>query len=286
MLKRHWKYILAVPVLAALALSGHRIAVSAESPPPRTKLDRQIERHAQQTLAEGRDIFRFDTFGDEAFWGDTLKLHQAITGEPLGGVGAGVSPKTAWQWGSRWTSTHCQRGSSGAGGMGGWTWTTRTTLELLSLNAVIGVNGFFDAQHDLHSIGIHCAFCHSTVDDSLAPGIGSRLDGWANRDLNVGAIIDLAPDLSPSPSCSRSMRRPFATVLTGWGPGKFDAALNLDGKGFRPDGKTAATLIPPAFGLAGRQSPYVDRLGLGHALEHASSPSSRCTARERSSTRA
>jgi mono/diheme cytochrome c family protein len=113
------------------------------------------------------------------------------------------------------------------------------------------VTGFFDAGGGLRSMGIQCALCHSTVDDSFAPGIGHRLDGFAARDLNVGAIVSLAPDLRP---VARLLGTDVATVkrvLAAWGPGKFDAELFLDGKGFRPDGKTAATLIPPAYGLAG-----------------------------------
>ena len=105
-------------------------------------------------------------------------------------------------------------------------------------------------------MGIQCALCHSTVDDSFALGIGHRLDGWPNRDLNVGAIISLAPNLQPLADLLSLGGIPVnvATVrqvLTSWGPGKFDAELVLDGKAFRPDGRSGATLLPPAFGLAG-----------------------------------
>ena len=95
--------------------------------------------------------------------------------------------------------------------------------------------------------------CHSTVDNSFAPGIGHRLDGWANRDLNVGAIVNLAPAgrLQPVADMLHVDEATVRTVLQSWGPGKFDAELFLDEKAFRPDGKTAATLIPPAFGLTG-----------------------------------
>jgi hypothetical protein len=125
------------------------------------------------------------------------------------------------------------------------------TLALLKLNAVVGVTGFFESDGRLRSIGIQCALCHSTVDDSLAQGIGGRLDGWANLDLNVGAIINLSPDLSALAKLLGVNDETVRTVLAAWGPGKFDAELLLDGKGFRPDGKTAATLLSPAFGLAG-----------------------------------
>jgi hypothetical protein len=136
------------------------------------------------------------------------------------------------------------------------------TLALLQLNAVVGVTGFF-RDNSLQSIGLQCAVCHSTVDQSFsAPGIpagsiGHRLDGWANRDLNVGVIIALAPTLTPltdllkivDPSITDAQVR---DVLHSWGPGKFDAELLLDGKTVNPHtGLSAATLIPPAFGLAG-----------------------------------
>jgi hypothetical protein len=125
------------------------------------------------------------------------------------------------------------------------------TLALIKLNAVLGVTGFFNDDGSMKSMGVQCALCHSTVDDSLAPGIGHRLDGWANRDLNVGAITALAPDLSSVASLLGVDQATVRTVLNSWGPGKFDAGLLMDGKAFRPDGKPAATLIPPAFGLAG-----------------------------------
>src|SRR5690606_34861706 len=127
-----------------------------------------------------------------------------------------------------------------------------TTLELLRQDAVVGVKGSFDpGGTSLSAVAVTCALCHSTVDDSLAPGVGNRLDGWANRDLDVGAIVALSPDLSAVTNLLGVDDATARTVLASWGPGKFDAALFLDGQAFRPDGKPAATLIPPAFGLAG-----------------------------------
>ena len=131
-----------------------------------------------------------------------------------------------------------------------------TTLALLKLNAVVGVTGIFQQDGSLKSMGIQCALCHSTVDNALAPGIGRRLDGWPNRDLDVGAIVSLAPNLQPVADllslAGTSVDVPtLKQVLATWGPGKFDAEVFLDGKALRPDGKSAATLIPPAFGLAG-----------------------------------
>jgi hypothetical protein len=116
---------------------------------------------------------------------------------------------------------------------------------------VVGVTGFFNQQGRLRAVGIQCAICHSTVDNSFAPGIGHRLDGWANRELNIGAIAAMAPNLQPVADLLGVDVATVQKVLTSWGPGKFDAELLLDGKGFRPDGTSAATLIPPAFGLSG-----------------------------------
>ena len=127
----------------------------------------------------------------------------------------------------------------------------KTTLKLLELDAVVGVTGIFDNAGKLTSMGIQCALCHSTVDDSFAPGIGHRLDGWANRDLNVGAIIALAPRLEPVAAVLGTDVATVKAVLNSWGPGRFDAVLFMDGKAFRPDGKSGSVLIPPAFGLAG-----------------------------------
>jgi hypothetical protein len=217
-----------------------------------TEADRALDAHAARTLAKGRHIFRFDTFGDEAFWGDTIKLHQAIEGTDFGGVGPGVSPRTALAVGLKVDVDALPRAlvadlKHGQVNLDD----PATTLALLKLNAVIGVTGVFASSGNLSSIGIQCALCHTSVDNSLAPGIGHRLDGWANRDLNVGAIVNLAPDLSSVATLLGVPETTVRQVLMAWGPGRFDAELLLDGKGFRPDGKTSATLIPPAFGLAG-----------------------------------
>jgi hypothetical protein len=105
------------------------------------------------------------------------------------------------------------------------------TVALLREDAVVGLTGFFDRKGRLTSVGIQCALCHSTVDDSLAPGIGRRRDGWANRDLNVGAIISLAPRLQPVADILGVSVDTLRQVLGKWGPGKFDAEVFLDGKG-------------------------------------------------------
>ncbi len=206
----------------------------------------------ERLTKEGQRVFRFDTFGDEAFWGDTLKLHQAIEGAKFGGVGGGVSPATALAVGLKVDVDALPGSLLSALKQGKVNLNDpATTLALLKLNAVLGVTGFFNEQGTLRSIGIQCALCHSTVDNSFAPGIGHRLDGWANRDLNVGAIVALSPNLQPSADLLGVDQATVRTVLNSWGPGHFDAELFLDGKAFRPDGKTAAVLIPPAFGLAG-----------------------------------
>src|SRR5262245_22035825 len=119
-----------------------------------------------------------------------------------------------------------------------------TTVALLKLNAVVGVKGVFSPQDQLASVGVTCAVCHSTVDDAFAPGIGHRLDGWPNRDLNIGKIISLAPNLKPLTDRLEISEAELKKALLAWGPGKYDAELLHDGKAFRPDGKTAATLLP------------------------------------------
>jgi hypothetical protein len=201
---------------------------------------------------EGRQIFRFDTFGDEDFWGGTLQLHKAIEGARFGGVGPGISPRTALALGLKVDvdalpnpiRVALQQGRVNLDD-------PAVTLLLLRLNAVVGVTGYSNTNGGLNSVGIQCAMCHSTVDNSLLPGVGHRLDGWANRDLNVGAIIAASPNLQPVADLLGVDVNTVLQVLNSWGPGKFDAELFMDGKAFQPSGKSAATLIPPAFGLAG-----------------------------------
>ena len=214
--------------------------------------DRQISENAQQMMEQGKQIFRYDTFGDEAYWTDKLKLHQAIQGSKFGGVGPGVSPKTALAVGLKVDIDALPQPLVNQIKQGNVNLDDpATTLALIKLDAVLGVKGTFNPNGSLKAIGITCAACHSTVDDSFAPGIGHRLDGWSNQDLNVGAIVSLAPDLSALTNLLGVDEATVKQVLASWGPGKFDAELNLDGKAFRPDGKTAAVLIPPAFGQAG-----------------------------------
>lgn len=211
-----------------------------------------IADNAAAMLEEGRNVFRFETFGDEVYWTDALGLHKSIMGEKNGGVGAGLSPKAALGAGLKVDMDVIPEAVAADIKAGKVNLDDpNVTLTLLQLNAVVGVKGTFDNNKKLVAIGVTCASCHSTVDNAFAPGIGHRLDGWANRDLNVGAIISMASNLKPLTSALGVNEATVKKVLASWGPGKFDAELNLDGKAFRPDGKPAATLIPEAFGHAG-----------------------------------
>jgi cytochrome c5 len=251
--------IAAAGVLLLLALSPLAPADDREAADlvaPNLPSNDPIATNADRMLAEGRQTFRYNTFGDQVFWSRILGIHQALQH---------VSPRTALAVGLKvdaealppaiLAQLDVQRGKATAP-LASHSKAIdlddpAVTAELLRLNAVVGVRGFFNADGSLRAAGITCALCHSTVDNSVAPGIGKRLDGWPNRDLNVGAIVNLAPNLQPVAALLGVDEATVRTVLQSWGPGKFDAELFLDGKAFRPDGKTAATLIPPAYGLAG-----------------------------------
>jgi len=212
--------------------------------------DRNINAHARNAVAEGRQIFRFDTFGSEAFFGDALQLHKAIAGAKNGGVGPGVSPKTALAVGLKVDADALPENLKAQIKAGKVNLDDpATTLALLQLNAVVGLTGKFDQSGKIQSLGAQCALCHSQVDDSFAPGIGKRLDGWANRDLNIGLIVSLAPNLKPFTDLLGVDEATVKKVLTSWGPGRFDAILDKDGRAFRPDGGQAGTLIPPRLVL-------------------------------------
>jgi mono/diheme cytochrome c family protein/cytochrome c5 len=184
----------------------------------------------QAALAtQGRDIFRFETFGDEAKWTDTLRMHEVIA--------ASVDPATALSVGLKVDAQALPQAVKD--GIANGTVDLKspaTTIALLKLDAVVGLKGTVETVAGvdrLQRVGITCALCHSTVDNSMAPGIGKRLDGWPNRDLNAGAIIALSPAVSASEKA----------LLNAWGKGKYDPRHNIDGL-------NKPVVIPPAYGLA------------------------------------
>lgn len=223
---------------------GHVLTREAGVPSEPASWDETIMRNNSDLLEAGRNVFRDDTFGSEQFFGGQLRLHEAIAGiTPRQALGLGLKVDVA-----RLPASVIDAIRGGTIDLD----SPATTIELLRLDAVVGVKGFFDANQNLAGIGTTCSFCHATVDDSVTAGVGSRLDGWPNRDLDVGAIVASAPDLSPFEMLLGVSRETVVAVLTSWGPGKYDALLNLDGKAFQPDGRPAATVIPAAFGMAGQ----------------------------------
>jgi cytochrome c1 len=246
--------------LPALAVSGFLDQTGDTAHP----WDQQVRDHTRGLMDQGREVFRYDTFGSETFFGNTIGLHQAIEGSKFGGVGGGVSPKAALGLGLKVDADALppavvQAVQAGQVNLDD----PATTLTLLQLGAVVGVEGIFNDASDptkgLKAVGITCALCHSTVDNSFTAGIGHRLDGWANQDLNVGGIVAAAPNLQPVadllnkglPAGGQVDVPTVQKVLMSWGPGRFDAELFMDGKAFGPGGSNASTLIPDAFGLAG-----------------------------------
>jgi mono/diheme cytochrome c family protein len=187
---------------------------------------------AQQAaqIEQGKQIFRFDTFGDEVQWTDTLRLHEVVA--------AAVDPTTALSVGLKVDAEALPQAVVDGIRNGSISLTSpATTIALLKLNAVVGLKGTVETINGtdtLTRLGTTCALCHSTVDDSFAPGIGKRLDGWPNRDLNPGAIIAL----SPAVDAARKAQ------LNTWGKGMYDPRNNVDGL-------SKPVVIPPAYGLAG-----------------------------------
>jgi mono/diheme cytochrome c family protein len=191
----------------------------------------QLKRAPDAALvAQGKKIFRFDTFGDETQWTDTLRMHEVIR--------SAVSPATALSVGLKVDAEALPASLVKAIQNKGVDMTSpATTVALLKLNAVVGLKGTvqnINGTDTLTHVGVTCALCHSTVDDSFSKGIGKRLDGWPNRDLNPGAIIALSPALDAAKKA----------VYNSWGPGKYDPRFNQDGK-------NGPQVIPPAYGLQG-----------------------------------
>jgi mono/diheme cytochrome c family protein len=186
-----------------------------------------------ENVGEGRRIFRFETFGDEQFWTDTARMHEVVQ--------KSVSPKLALTVGLKVDAEAIPADVAQAIKDGKVDLASpATTVTLLKLTAVVGLKGTvmtIGGRDTLTALGITCALCHSTVDNSFAPGIGKRLDGHPNRDLNVGAIIALSPAITPAQRA----------VYSSWGPGKYDPRYNLDGK-------STPLLLPPAYGLAGTRN--------------------------------
>jgi hypothetical protein len=189
----------------------------------------------EQTLRDGREIFRFDTFGDEQLWTDVLRMHEVM---------ATVNPATALAVGLKVDVDALPTPVIAALRAGQVDLTNpAVTVELLRLNAVVGVKGTVDDAGQLTKVGVTCALCHSSVDDSFAPGIGKRLDGWANTDLNVGAIVALSPALD------EATKAEFRT----WGPGKYDPRHHaFDGTNIIPlNSPSLPIVIPSIYGLKG-----------------------------------
>jgi cytochrome c5 len=246
--RKAWPFLVAAALAACTASKNDNVAPTptpAPTPPPTPTPDPN-KTAADAAFDQGKQTFRFDTFGDEAFWTGTLQLNKAIaTVDPTTALAVGLKVDADALPASLVADIKAGKVDLKA---------AATTRALLDLDAVVGVKAASDGAGGLKSLGISCALCHSTVDDSFAPGIGKRLDGWPNRDLNVGAIVSLAPNLQPVATLLGVDVPTLKSVLASWGPGKYDAAIFLDGKAVNTavtPTTPSATLIPPAFGLRG-----------------------------------
>jgi mono/diheme cytochrome c family protein len=211
-----------VALTSGAASGGCGTAPAPEGTPPAETADRPASEETSEGLvAEGREIFRFDTFGDEQVWTDTLGLHEVVE--------KSVDPVTVLKVGLKVDADVLPAGILDTVDLR----SPATTVALLKMNAVVGIQATVDANNHITQLGVTCALCHSTVDNSVMPGIGRRMDGWPNRDLNVGAIIALSPAL---PADKKA-------VYASWGPGKYDPRYNQDGK-------STPLVLPPAYGLA------------------------------------
>jgi hypothetical protein len=203
--------------------------------------DQRIEQHATALVEEGRQVFRHGPSADEELWSDVLRLELALS-KLLPADALELGLKVDAEALSPRLIADLRKGRLDLE-------SPATMLELLRSQALVGVTAGFDATGRLASVGLQCALCHSTVDDAVAPGFGRRLDGWANRDLDAGALLALAPELAPFEELLGTDEAGVRAVLRGFGPGRFDAALGLaEENAAEPD---LPALIPPVFGLAG-----------------------------------
>ena len=221
--KLHAAMLAAVGFIAATTLGGcGQTQNAAETTGPPATADRpSSESGSAKLLADGQPIFRFETFGDEQLWTDTLRMHEVVE--------KSIDPTTALKVGLKVDADVLPPGILKKVDLK----SPATTVALLKMNAIVGLQATVDANNHITRIGVTCALCHSTVDNSVMPGIGRRKDGWPNRDLNVGAIIALSPTL---PADKKA-------VYQSWGPGKYDPRYNQDGK-------NTPLVLPPAYGLA------------------------------------
>jgi len=205
----------------ALSACGTTEPAAEGTPPAATAEPRATQESSAAEIAEGQRIFRFETFGDEQLWTDTLRLNEVVE--------KNVDPTTALKVGLKVDADVLPAGILEKVDLK----SPATTVALLKMNAVVGLQATVDAGNHITRLGVTCALCHSTVDNSVMPGIGRRKDGWPNRDLNVGAIIALSPVLAADKKA----------VYQSWGPGKYDPRYNQDGK-------STPLVLPPAYGLA------------------------------------
>ncbi len=213
-----WLAIATISVMVLISCDGDRPTEPRQRP-----LDPAL-------VAEGKEIFRFDTFGDEQFWTDTLRMHEVIQQAVTPAVALSVGLKVDADALPQEVKTALAAGQVDLN-------STATTLALLRLNAVVGVKGdvqIVNGRETLVRVGITCALCHSTVDNSFAEGIGRRQDGWANTTLNPGAIVALSPALTSAQKA----------VYNSWGAGRYDPRFNMDGQ-------NTPLVLPPAYGLLG-----------------------------------
>jgi mono/diheme cytochrome c family protein len=210
-----------ITVTAGAALSGCSSSTTPAGTQPAAAGAPAAEDTSPALVAEGQRVFRFDTFGDEQVWTDKLRLHEVVE--------KNVDPTTALKVGLKVDADVLPPGILDKVDLK----SPATTVALLKMNAVVGLQATVDSNDRITRLGVTCALCHSTVDDSVMPGIGHRKDGWPNRDLNVGAIIALSPAL---PADKKA-------VYESWGPGKYDPRYNQDDK-------NTPLVLPPAYGLA------------------------------------